>query len=271
MTLFQKPITDYLEGSQQTRAAVDHSKSPASEFLEEVNDLCDAVHHCKRKFPRKNNGEFTKDSSDSFERLVMASFALMMSHFERFQREQFAALIDWSFAFSCPEPIELAKNLEKAGCELSLPRVLVGPGDEGEIGEIVADAMPGWHNSARVNAYFKAIIPAHTFYSNAIVAELDKLWQLRHSIVHSGGLLTKADAIKVTGLSGFANRQIKFGEGFMPAIGRRMHIVVQKTLTPLKDRMENLLLPLPDEPEEERQSAIASMVGYQSRRPSWFR
>lgn len=271
MTLFQKPITDYIEGKAREAGAVDRHPSPASTFLEEVNDLCDAVHHCKRKFPRKGNGQFSKDSSDSFERLVMASFALMMSHFERFQREQFAALIDWSFAFACPEPIELAKNLEKAGCELSLQRVLVGPGDEGEIGEIVADAMPGWHNSTRVNTYFQAVIPSYSFYSNAVISELEKLWQLRHSIVHSGGLLTKADAIKVTGLSAYANRQIKFGENFMPAIGRRMHIVIQKTLTPLQTRMNSLLLPLPDEPEAERQHTIATMVGYESRRPSWFR
>lgn len=271
MPLFQKPITDYLEGSLTANQAQDRGISPASKFLGEVVDLCDAVHHCKRKFPRKKDGTFTKDSSDSFERIVMSSFAMMMSHFETFQREQFAALIDWSFAFDCPDPTELAKNLEKAGCELSLRRVLVGPGDEGEVGEIVGDAMPGWHNSARVNTYFQAIIPAYSFYSNAVISELDKLWQLRHSIVHSGGVLSRADAIKVSGLASYGNRKIVFGEDFMPAIGRRFHIMIQKTVTPLNEKVTDLFISLPDETEEDRSNAIDLMVGFSSRRPSWFR
>lgn len=200
MVLFSKEIASYLS-QKEGSGATGVNEPPGETFLNEAVDLCDAIHHCKRTFTRRKDGGFTKDSGDSFERIVTSTFALLMSHFETFQKQQFARLIDAYFIFSGPDELELAKRLEKVGCELSLERVLVGAGEFGEVGEIISDALPGWHNSDRVNTYFRTIFQDLNLYSNDLVRELDILWQLRHSIVHTGGVVSRADAIKVPGLA----------------------------------------------------------------------
>lgn len=271
MTLFRKQVTSYLSPNAPWRGDEESSAPPGEIFLCEVVNLCDAIQHCKRSFTRKKNGEFSKDSADSFERIVTSSFALLMSHFETFQKEQFARLIDANFTFQGPDEVDLAKRLEKAGCEISLQRVLVGAGDYGEVGEIIADALPGWHNAERVNTYFRTLINDFNIYSNEIVRELDTLWQLRHSIVHTGGVISRADAVKVGGLARYGNKRLVFGEEFMPAIGRRFHIMVEAVLIPLRQKLVPAFIPIEGETEEDQKSLIYSLVGYSSPRKSWFR
>lgn len=270
MALFSKAITSYLSQDKGS-GAVAVNEPPGETFLNEVVDLCDAVNHCKRTFTRKKRGGLTKDSADSFERIVTSTFAVLMSHFETFQKRQFAHLIDAYFIFATPDELELAKRLQKVGCELSLQRVLVGAGEYGEVGEIVADALPGWHNSERVNAYFRAIFQDLNLYSNDLIRELDILWQLRHSIVHTGGVISRADAKKVSGLAGYGNRRLGFGEEFMPAIGRRFHIMIETILLQLGNKVTAGYKMGEGETDEDKKSLIYSLVGFSSRRKSWFK
>lgn len=270
MALFSKQITSYLSKAQGNGAG-NVNEPPAEAFLNEVIDLCDAVHNCKRTFTRAKSGELTKESRDSFERIVTSTFAVLMSHFETFQKRQFAHLIDAYFIFSGPDELELAKRLEKVGCELSLSRVLVGAGEFGEVGEIVADALPGWHNSVRVNAYFRTIFQDLNLYSNDLVKELDILWQLRHSIVHTGAVISRADSKKVPGLAAYGDRRLVFGEEFMPAIGRRFHIMIETILMPLKQKVTAGYKMGDGETDDDKNSLIYSLVGFSSRRKSWFK
>lgn len=266
--MFTKPITSYLEGRTNHR---DTLGPPGSVFLHEVVNLCDATHHCKRWFARKKDGAFTKDSQDSFDRLVTASFAMIMSHFETFQRRQFAVLIDSGFMMEMPTEAELAKRLQKVGCELNLERLLIGANENGEVGEIVADLLPGWHNPERVNTYFRTIFQDVNLFSSVLTVELELLWQLRHSIVHTGGVITKPDARKIPGLRAHAEHSVTFSEDFMPALGRRLHIMIEDSLGRLRTKVASVYMQLQHESDEDRDDVIFGTVGFSSPRKSWFR
>ena len=270
MATFNKDITDYFPSDRLPRVDKTLDQSPATTFLREVVDVCDAIHHCKRTFTRKKNSEFTKDSSDSFQRITTSGFALLMSHFETYQKAQYAEILNARFLFDLPDELELARRLEKEGCIVTLPRVLAAGEDSGETGRIIADALPGWHNPDRVNRYFHTLFPDLNLFSNDLVREFNVLWQLRHSIVHTGGAVSREDAIKVPSLRHYGERKLVFGEEFMPAIGRRFHIVIQIILDPLKQKAQQLFQVI-DETDAEIVNIIDTIVGYSSRRKSWFR
>ena len=271
MKLFTKKIDTYLTGATRAKEGGELNDPPGKAFLDELIDLCDSVHHCARTFSRKKNGDFTKDSADSFNRISTATFALLMSNFETFQKKQFATIIDSNYALKSINTIDLAQKLEKEGCRLELSRVLVGGGDFGETGEIVADSMPGWHNPSRVNTYYRTIFPQLNFYSTEIISELETLWQLRHAIVHTAGIVSQADAIKVPSLYTMSNRRIVFGEGFFPAIGRRFHILIESVLDRLRLEFTKDYKEFEGESEQDREDYLNVLLGYSSRRKSWFR
>jgi hypothetical protein len=197
----------------------------------------------------------------------MATFALLLSHFETFQKAQFAILLNTLDYLQGVSDMEVVKRLERAGCELSLQRIVAGRGDPREPGEIFADSMPGWHNPGKVNEYFRAMFPKTNVYSNEVIEELELLWQLRHSIVHTGGVITREDAMKVPALRRLSERQIVFSKGFISAVGRRLHIIVQLSMQQLEGIFRKSLRPDVEEPED----LIDATVGCSSPRKSWFR
>lgn len=264
MSLFARKLTEYFPLQSLDWATTPVDEPPATTFLKEVTHVCDSINQCSRSFSRKKDGTFTADSADAFQRLSMSAFALLLSHFETYQREQFAILINTLDYMDTVDDVELAKRLAKAGCELSLQRILTGRGDPREPGQIIADSLPGWHNPERVNSYFRAILPTVNLFSNEVVSELELMWQLRHSIVHTGGVITREDAIKVSALRMFRDRRLRFTEGFVPAVGRRFHIIVQFSMQQLEAAVRKGFLPL-DSPEE-TDGIIETIVGYDSPR-----
>lgn len=266
MAMFSRPLTSYFPSATLQWIGTPLDEPPATTFLKEVAHICDAVTHCSRHFARKKDKSFTKDSFDSFQRLSMSSFALLLSHLETFQKAQYATIINCVDFLSGPDDQELAKRLEKCGCVLSLERILAGRGDPREPGEIVADSMKGWHSPEKVNAYFRVVFPQVQVFSNDAVTELELMWQLRHSIVHTAGIITREDSIKAPALAGLCERRLVFSEGFIPAVGRRLHIMVEAALAQLGAAFRKEL-----RPTEEPEGLIESAVGLDSPRRSWFR
>jgi hypothetical protein len=269
MSLFSRALTEYFPRESLSWATSSLEDPPATVFLKEVAHICDSINHCAHHFPRKKNQEFTSDSADAFQRLSMSAFALLLSHFETFQREQFATILNNIDFMQAIDDVELAKRLEKVGCTLSLQRILTGRGEPREPGQIIADSLPGWHNPERVNSYFRVMLPAVNAFSNDVVTELELMWQLRHSIVHTGGVITREDAIKVAALRDFRDRRLKFDESFIPAVGRRFHIITEVTMQQLESAVRKVFIPL--DSVEDTESIIGIIVGYDSPRRSWFR
>ena len=269
MAVFRKHLTDYFPKDGNQHSSRNPSDSPATEFLSQVVFVSDSVIHCNRRFTRKKDKTFTKDSSDSYQSIVTSSFALMMSHFETFQRQQFAEILNILDFLSSDDDLTLAKRLEKAGCNLSIYRLLGGRGNPREPGHIISDALGGWHDPEKVNRFFSLVFPEHCFYSNELASEIHLMWQIRHSIVHTGGIVTREDCMKHPMLKGYWDTKLVFDEGFILAVARRLHIIIQICLDGLRSQVEQSFSK--SEGVDDIPSFIDSICGYTSPRPSWFK
>lgn len=210
----------------------DYQKSPASAFLREAVHISDAVNQCKRRFMKKNDGTFNKDSQDSLYRLGAAAFSSMMSHFETFERSLFAGMLEGTHFVSGFRLEECRKRLQQDSLlALDINRLLAYRGRTAPIGQLVADSIGSWHNPVRVNAHFKTVLPDFQLFSGTEADDLDVLWQLRHSIVHTAGWLTHADAQKLRFLAKLADRPILLNPSFVEAVARRFHLIVGRATT----------------------------------------
>lgn len=95
------------------------------------------------------------------------------------------------------------------------------------MGALLADSMNGWHSPAKVNKYFGCFRLNFEPFGNTESSRLETLWQLRHSIVHTGGTLTLADAQKVTTLEGLGDRKLAFEKNFIFEVARKLHPLIK--------------------------------------------
>ncbi|MES2440201.1 MAG: hypothetical protein V4584_14120 [Verrucomicrobiota bacterium] len=122
----------------------------------------------------------------------------------------------------------------------------------------------------KVNSIFSLIFKDLNFFSNEFCSEIQLMWQLRHSIVHTGGVITREDCMKHPQLKGYRDRRPSFEEGFIIAVARRFHIILQKSLDLLKKRVRDALIT--EMLEAEDLDVWASLIcGYASPRSSWFK
>ena len=224
-----KPFVDYVDAAPAWWESnlEDYQRTPATAFLREAVHIADSINQCRRRFLRKKDGTFNKDSQDSVYRLGAAALSSMMSHFETYQRALFAGMLEASRFIVDFRLTECCQRLEKqSALNLDIARVLAYRGRRAPVGHLIAGGLGGWHNPRQVNAHFGAIFPDHSFLSNKQGDQLDILWQLRHSIVHTGGWLTDADAQKVGFLLKLADRPILLNENCVEAAARRLHGIV---------------------------------------------
>lgn len=87
--------------------------------------------------------------------------------------------------------------------------------------------MSGWHDPEKVNKYFSCFSLPYAIYGSDEIERLKTLWQLRHSIVHTGGTLTFADAQKVKSLHGLGGRNIALENNFIFEVSRKLHPLVK--------------------------------------------
>lgn len=115
----------------------------------------------------------------------------------------------------------------EASFEIDPVRLSAYRGFGASAGILLADSLPGWHNPEKVNRYFNAFGFNTNFLASADCKRLRTLWQLRHSIVHTGGTMTVPDAQKVKDLSVFGDKPIVFDNQFVFEVSRKMHPLVQ--------------------------------------------
>lgn len=204
-------ILSYLD--VPTRDRVDHEhflSEPFTSFLREAVHLSDAFSHCRRHFPKKKSGDYTKDSLHSLQEIASPILAGLLSNLELFQRSVYAGLFDLTHRIPGFSSKGLIKGLKEAEVSVTINNVIGYRGIKAAAGDIVADALTGWHDPTKVNGYFKGLLNIEPFYDKKQCDELSVLWQLRHGIVHTGGTLTPPDSQKVSQLNEYANRPIVF-------------------------------------------------------------
>jgi hypothetical protein len=205
----KKEFHEYI--TEPSSAHVGHENylaAPATAFLTYAVEAKCAVDLCIKKFPKNNSRQYTKDSNDSLQHLVSAMLPSLMGHFETFQRYLFAGMFDRSVyleTFDAEDFLgRLSKEVAIDPLRLAAHRSLGVP----SVGLLLADGLSGWHNPHKVNTFFNAFSLNRTLFSNDACSNLLVLWQLRHSIVHTGGTLTLPDAQKIPALSKFGNKKV---------------------------------------------------------------
>ncbi len=229
-----KPLKEFHEYlCEATRAHVSHAdylKSPATTFLKYTIEAKSAIDLCIRKFPIKADGSYTSDSLDSLQHLSTAMLSALMGHFETFQKTLYAGMFDFSVYSTSFQLEPFVKKLTEQNVFIDVKRLSAYRNiGTSSVGSIIADSLKGWHSPEKVNEHFGAFKLNYAFLSNADIRRLQTLWQLRHSIVHTGGTLTLPDAQKVTDLNSFGNRNIAFEKYFIFEVARKLHPLVKRS------------------------------------------
>jgi hypothetical protein len=223
------PILQYLTDPVADRVNYeDFMEKPFAAFCRQAVNISDAFNHCVRKFPKKTSEEYTKDSLHSMQEIASPLLASLMANLELFQKAVYARLFDLTFYIPDFNTRNLVQNLRATELDISISQIVGYRGNIMAAGNIVADAFTAWHDPLKVNAYFKALLNVEPFYQDKYVDELAVLWQLRHSIVHTGGTLTVLDAQKNESLVSKGGTPIVFRHHVFPAIVIRFHKMLKQ-------------------------------------------
>ena len=229
----KKEFQEYLsEPSSSHVSQGEYLAAPATAFLRYSIEAKCAIDLCARQFPKKNDGTFTKDSEDSLQHLVSAMLPLLMGHFETFQRYLFAGIFDRSIYLNGFDIDKFSKRLSKDhNVSFDIAR-LAAHRQSGlsSVGLLLANSVNGWHNPHKVNSLFNTFGLNYQLFKEEDCSKLRVLWQLRHSIVYTGGTLTLADAQKVPELYGLGERKIVFQKNFIFEVARKLHPLVRDAI-----------------------------------------
>jgi hypothetical protein len=224
---FHQYLTDTGGGAQVSHD--EYLKSPATAFLRHTIEAKSAIDLCSRKFPKNADNSYSKASLDSLQHLTAAVLPTIMGHFETYQRYLFGGIFDRSVHLQGFDIEDYFKKLNKQ-CNVTIDPVRLaayrGLGAS-SIGNLLADSLHSWHNPEKVNAYFNCFNLGNQIFSNDAANQLSVLWQLRHSIVHTGGTLTLPDAQKVGVLKDNGDKQIVFENQFIFEVARKLHPTVK--------------------------------------------
>ena len=222
----------------------EYLESPATALLRYLVEAKSSIDLCVRHLPKRANGQFTKDSVDTLQHLIVASLPAVMGHFETFQRYLFAGMFDLSVFLNKFDTTVFFRALEKqTSINLDWTRLAAHRATgTASVGTVLTDSISGWHNPHRVNSYFECFGLKFAPFGASEVERLETLWQLRHSIVHTGGTLTLADAQKVKPLRGLGDRNIAFENNFIFEVARKLHPLVRDTTVGLGNGFKSRLI-----------------------------
>ncbi|MFL9595337.1 hypothetical protein [Aeromonas veronii] len=250
----KKEFQEYFSESSSSHVShADYLASPASAFLKYSIEAKSAIDLCIRHLPKNQDGNYKKDAKDSLQHLVVAVLPAVMGHFETYQRYLFAGTFDLSVYLSSFDVDGFFKKLSKeTNIQIDWPRLAAYRATgASSVGALLSDSMSGWHDPERVNKYFGCFGLPFQLFPNVDKERLLTLWQLRHSIVHTGGTLTLADAQKVGSLNNSGGRNISFENNFIFEVSRKLHPLVKASTTGLGTAFINQLID--NIPESERQ------------------
>lgn len=236
-----KPITEFLFENTQGHFSYDkYAIEPATAFLAYAVSAKDAIEYCKTHFPHKEDTDhLTQPSIIAIQHIINSTLASVMGHFETFQKHLFAGLFDRTVYIQEFDPNSFFRQLDKKdGVDVQLIHLLAYRDTKTHTGILIADCLSGWHNPECVNKYFYAFGFKTQFFDNDALLDLKQLWQLRHSIVHTAGTLTRPDAQKVLTLYEMGNRNIVFSNKFMYEIVKRLHSLVYQSVVRLRNTFE---------------------------------
>ena len=266
-----KEFHQYLTNSSKSHVShTEYLVSPATAFLKFTVEAKSSIDLCIRYFPKNQDGNYKKDSLDSLQHLVIAVLPTIMGHFETYQRYLFSGIFEMSIYLENFDANKFFKQLQKeTAIEFDWSRVSAYRSiGTGSIGSLLADTISGWHDPAKVNKYFSAFNLQYTLFSNDKIENLKTLWQLRHSIVHTGGTLSRADAQKVEALKEYGDNNICLENQFIFEVARKLHPIVKNATIGIGNKFkENLISSI----SEEESKKIDKFFEVKSSVSTWLR
>jgi hypothetical protein len=156
----------------------------------------------------------------------------MMGHFEIYQRSFVGRLFEATrFIRDLNMDIVMKRILgDSRDGGIRITEIAAYRGQPANIGALLTDNISGWHNPQRVNEIIKAMLEKTDFYSGEDTDYLNCLWQLRHSIAHTGGWLTLPDAQKVQRLKNLGDKRIFFDHNFVRLVHEEFHGIVKNSV-----------------------------------------
>ena len=266
----QKEFHEYIvEASGSHVRHEDYLESPASAFLKYTVEAKDAVKYCQDYFHKNGDGSYSKNALDSLQHIMSAFLPAVMGHFETYQRYLFAGIFERSSLLQQFNVNNFFKSLtDETTLRIDPVRLSAYRGFGASIGVLLADHLKGWHNPEQVNRYFRAFGFQAQFFSNKDCRRLRTLWQLRHSIVHTGGTITIPDAQKVEDLVPFGDEPVVFDKQFILEVSRKMHPLVRDATTRLGQDFKSKLLT--DVSQEDRKT-VDKLFEVKSPTAVWLR
>jgi hypothetical protein len=261
----QKKPEEYLIARSGTVFSVaSYTAKPAVCFLTQVVEAKNSFDYAKNKFSKK--GQLSIEATDNLQQITGPLFAAAMGHFETFQKSLFAGLFEISRLLKDWDSANGFKSIGQT-IEFSSSRMAAYRGHGAQVGLLFADSLSGWHSPSRVREHFKCFDPDVGVYSNKEVGDLEVLWQIRHTLVHTGGWLTLPDAQKVKRLIDKGDTALAFNELFMLAFTRLMHRIVKESV----GRLETKLRPrLRDDLDASEQQEFDDLLKVDSPSASFF-
>lgn len=253
---FQEYLTNS-KGNSPPVSLAEYVESPATAFLRHCVQAHLAMKYCIKNFPKDDH---TKAREARLEYISSALLPAIMGHFETYQRYLFSGVFEYS---------SLLKNLNIESSfkvNIDFIRLAAYRGFGTTSGMILADSLPGWHNSDIVNSYFNKLLKTNLFNEEES-QKIQVLWQLRHSIVHTGGSITLPDAQKVDSLRPFADNTIVFENTFISEVSKQFHAMVFRATNKIKSAFFSQLENKPTSDTKER---LDKLFLVKSQISAWF-
>lgn len=203
---------------------VDRDKSHATVFLEEL-------YRIQLSAEQISNEDYYKEV------FAHALYSYIMGKFELYIRRQFTEILNTAQFLTFYDSDEVAKNLRKVGCNPTIESILVDAATEWEPGWLISESMPGWHDPEKINQYFRVVFPELNLYSSFQADRIKFLWQIRHSIVHTGGLVTRFDARKHRLLMGLGDKKILMSKKSIRSLSGWLNDIVVDSTWRLKQEL----------------------------------
>ncbi|EOQ98284.1 hypothetical protein LEP1GSC195_1473 [Leptospira wolbachii serovar Codice str. CDC] len=230
----RKKIQDYIieSNSADFGKMSDYYDYPVKTFL---NFLCIshyAVDYCKTKFPKNADKKMGVEAQRHLNIIILSILPTIMGQFETFQKSLFSKCLEYSVYLDNFVPSEFLKRLKDIqSLEIDSLRLTAYRGQPAQVGTIFADSLHIWHDSHKVSHAFRALTQGVDFYTKDQIEELQIIWQLRHSIVHTGGTITRPDSQKNSKLKKFADKSIILSETFISTLGYKLHNLINNSIT----------------------------------------
>lgn len=250
----------------------DYIEQPGTAYLKFCIYAKDSVEFCKDYFPKTEDGKHTIESTIRIQHIVNSTLALLMGHFETYQKYMFAGTFERTIEFESFDSNEFFRRvLREQGkgetLAIDTKHLLAYRDSTMAVGMLIADHVGSWHDPERVNSLFKAFGFNLCLFSNDDVRNLRDLWQIRHSIVHTAATLTRVDAEKEHSLSDRAERTIVFTNKFIYELTKEMHLLVSQANKRLRKEIEGRL---PQSMASETRSKLLKFYDVDSPNSGWL-